>query len=797
MDCSVRRSLALSFLAVLAPVLFAPTLEAQSVPRRPRGIYAVVNVEGAISQQQKANASVTTAQLDAYFDTLYQSLLADPAIAGLALQEHWDTVNPNPPGAANAYLWNYVDDAFAQALAWNSQNSSAAPKTIQLIVTPGFNSPQWMLNELTSCDGLFATPVQTPPSTCGKATFLGYQEGGDGTELPLPWNPLYKSAWQTFVTALAARYGSNPAFVSIAVAGPTAASAEMLVPTDANANNPQTQFGASITPSHMWLQLLALQYPTSPAYQNSNQAFIAEWENAIDLFGQIFNGITLVATTGNGLPNFAGAPATPPPAFTADCPTLDPDCAAETTILAYFAEPAVGGANAKASQNSGMEASRSGINLGVPGVKQLSASTAQFTSPSSQILGGAQFNTSFSNDPVGEGCDDTFPPNTEDMPAGCIMPATCTTNGCIPVDCIPQACLAPGVTSASLAMYQTFSKVPSTLLISPEQAAYNVLNFYFSGTAGASSFGATQGATPLNYLQVYSPDIQYAEMNVDAPAQVVQTGGSSVSMSAQELLDLASPQLLAIAEPSVTLAPAPAVTPGSIGPTLSTTGMIEPGEWISIYGTNIASAPTTWTGNFPTSLAGVSVAIDGNAAYLSYVSPTQIDLQVPNDSTTGVVPVVVTTPSGVASSTATLSQFGPSFFLLDSKHAAGIIIRTNGSGAYGGGTYDILGPTGTSLGYKTIAAKAGDVVELFGTGFGPTSPPVLSGQLFSGAAGATNSVTLRIGNTSVTPSFAGLSGPGLYQFNLTIPSGLGSGDVSLQSTVAGVQTPAGVAISLQ
>lgn len=782
---------------VLTLLVLTPALVAQSVPRRPRGIYAVVNVEDAINEQQKANSSITTAQMDAYFNTVYQGLLANPAISGLTLQVHWDTVNPNPPGAVNAYFWNYVDDAFAQVAAWNTQNPSQTAKTIQLIVSAGFQTPQWMLNELTSCDGLFAMPVQTPPSTCGKATFLGYQEAGDSTELPLPWNPTYKSAWQTFLTGLAARYGANSAFVSIAIAGPTGASAEMILPSDANSDNPQTQFGASISPSHMWLQLLALEYPSLPAYQNSDQAFIAEWEHAIDLYGQIFSGITLVATTGNGLPNFAGATVVIPSGYTADCVTPDVDCAAETTILAYFAESTVGGANAKASQNSGMEASRVNINLSVPGVKQLSASTAQFTSPSSQILGGAQFNTSFVNDTLAEGCTSTFPPNASNTPASCTIPATCATNGCIPVQCIPQACLAPGVTSAGLATYGIYAKVPANLLIPPEQAEYNVLNFYFSGTAAASTFGATQGSAPLNYLQIYSEDIQYAELNVDAPAQVVQSNGSSVSMSAQELLNLASPKLVGIGEPAQILPPAPAITPGSIGPTLSTTGVIEPGEWISIYGTNIASAPATWTGNFPTSLAGVSVAIDGNAAYLSYVSPTQIDLQVPSDSTIGTVPVVVTTPNGIAVSTATLSQFGPSFFLLDRTHVAGVILRFNGSGAYGGGTYDIIGPTGTSLGYKTVAAKAGDTIELYGTGFGLTNPSVAAGQAFTGAANTIDAVMLRINNVSVAPSFSGLSGAGLYQINLTLPSGLGSGDVSLQGTVGSVQTPAGVAISLQ
>jgi uncharacterized protein (TIGR03437 family) len=57
-------------------------------------------------------------------------------------------------------------------------------------------------------------------------------------------------------------------------------------------------------------------------------------------------------------------------------------------------------------------------------------------------------------------------------------------------------------------------------------------------------------------------------------------------------------------------------------------------------------------------------------------------------------------------------------------------------------------------------------------------------------------VTLSINNVSVTPSFAGETSAGLYQINVTIPPGLGAGDVSLQATVGGVRTPT-VVISLQ
>ena len=243
----------------------------------------------------------------------------------------------------------------------------------------------------------------------------------------------------------------------------------------------------------------------------------------------------------------------------------------------------------------------------------------------------------------------------------------------------------------------------------------------------------------------------------------------------------------------------PTIKSGGAGvaPIYSAVPTIQPGEWVSIYGTNLASTTATWNGDFPTFLAGTRVTIDGKLAYLWYVSPTQINLQVPEDTFTGAVPVVVTTSVASATSNVTLAQFAPSFLLLDSKHVTGIILRSDGSGADGGGAYDIIGPTGSSLGYPTVAAKAGDSIELYGVGFGPTTPAVTPGQAFIGAAQTNNTVSLTINNVTLYPPFVGLSEAGLYQINLTVPSGLGTGDVSLQATVAGVTTQTGVVISLQ
>ena len=246
-----------------------------------------------------------------------------------------------------------------------------------------------------------------------------------------------------------------------------------------------------------------------------------------------------------------------------------------------------------------------------------------------------------------------------------------------------------------------------------------------------------------------------------------------------------------------TATPSPVVTSGGIVPVYSSVSVVQPGEWVSIYGSNFASGVPLWAGNFPTSLGGASVTIDGKPAYLWYVSPTQINLQIPSNVSTGFVAVVVRTGTGaIGFSGVNVAAFAPSFSLLDSKHVAGIILRSNGSGSNGGGSYDIIGPTGSSLGYPTVAAKAGDIVELFGVGFGPTSPVVPAGAVFSGAAATTNPVTLTINGVAVTPSFAGESSAGLYQINITIPAGLGSGDVSLQASVGGAQTPVAT-ISLQ
>jgi uncharacterized protein (TIGR03437 family) len=211
---------------------------------------------------------------------------------------------------------------------------------------------------------------------------------------------------------------------------------------------------------------------------------------------------------------------------------------------------------------------------------------------------------------------------------------------------------------------------------------------------------------------------------------------------------------------------------------------VSPGSWISIYGSNFAGAARTMAnsdlvnGAMPTSLGGVSVRIDGKAAFVYYVSPTQINVIVPDDATAGNVAVTVTNASGTSSPvTVALQPVLPGLFV-SSGYAVGVRV---GDGAAVAG----------------MAVKAGDVLELYGTGFGPTSPAVASGAVFSGAYQAANPVTVTIGGIAAPVSWAGLIGAGLYQINVTVPSGLAGGDYPIIATVSGVSSQSSALLKVQ
>ncbi len=91
---------------------------------------------------------------------------------------------------------------------------------------------------------------------------------------------------------------------------------------------------------------------------------------------------------------------------------------------------------------------------------------------------------------------------------------------------------------------------PKADLISPEQAIYNVLTVYFDGTPVGSYYGLppiVSSNLPLNYLQLYGSDVDYASTNITG-TNIVDGSSNTIMVTAQSELNTASQQIAQIAE---------------------------------------------------------------------------------------------------------------------------------------------------------------------------------------------------------------------------------------------------------
>ena len=227
----------------------------------------------------------------------------------------------------------------------------------------------------------------------------------------------------------------------------------------------------------------------------------------------------------------------------------------------------------------------------------------------------------------------------------------------------------------------------------------------------------------------------------------------------------------------------------------SGTATIESGSWVSIYGMGLALTTRSWqssdmSGNLlPTTLDNVTVLIDGKKAAIAYVSPGQLNVQAPNDTGNGSVPVQVTNPNGTATATATLQNYSPAFFIVGSKYAAA---RHNGDGV-------VVGPSGL-LGNSVASRPAvpGEWLQVYATGLGPTTPAVTAGQMVAAPAplSSLSQLHVTIGGAAATVQYAGIVAPGVYQINLVVPQ-LPDGDQPIVASIAGVDSQSGIFISIQ
>ncbi len=248
------------------------------------------------------------------------------------------------------------------------------------------------------------------------------------------------------------------------------------------------------------------------------------------------------------------------------------------------------------------------------------------------------------------------------------------------------------------------------------------------------------------------------------------------------------------ASATVDLAASVAVAGPAISQVVSNTGerpLIAPNSWIEVKGVNLSTTTRLWQGSdfvngqMPTSLDGVSVLVNGKPGFVYYISPTQVNVLTSLDAAQGTIPVTLTNALGTSpAATVSAQVYAPGFFSFNGTYAAAT--HANGS---------LLGPTSLYAG-STSPAKPGEVVILYGSGFGQTSPALVTGAAAQGGTlPALPQVT--IGNLPASVQFAGVISPGLYQFNVVVPAALADGDHALVATYNGASSQPNLLLTVQ
>ena len=203
---------------------------------------------------------------------------------------------------------------------------------------------------------------------------------------------------------------------------------------------------------------------------------------------------------------------------------------------------------------------------------------------------------------------------------------------------------------------------------------------------------------------------------------------------------------------------------------------ISPGALASIFGSGFGN--TTFLAddgfNWPTSTTNsVSVKVNGVAAPLYYVSPGQINFQVPwGTPTTGTVNVAVLVNGG-------------------SSNTASVAVGTAAPGLFNGSGAAIVQNTPDySLNGTSNPAPVGSTIVAYLTGTGPVSPAAKDGSpapTDGTLSNATSVVTAKIGGADATVSFTGLTPGfiGLAQMNIVVPSRLRPEFIRLTVTIDG------------
>ncbi len=240
----------------------------------------------------------------------------------------------------------------------------------------------------------------------------------------------------------------------------------------------------------------------------------------------------------------------------------------------------------------------------------------------------------------------------------------------------------------------------------------------------------------------------------------------------------------------------PSIADGGVVNAAKYTADLAPGVMASIFGTNLAAAVESSTARIlPSDIAGVSVEITDGAgttvkAPLYFISPGQINFQMPFGLTPGAVQVRVRTPKGLSAPAAALIQtVAPALFTVD------------GSGS---GEPFVLHGADYSVVRASSPALPGEYLVLKATGLGEVTPAALAGRPGgdNGEWGPLNWIlnenkpSVYIGAREVPILFWGLMPrfAGVYQLNGQVPADVAPGLYPVQIRAAGYSSQSGLPV---
>jgi uncharacterized protein (TIGR03437 family) len=207
-------------------------------------------------------------------------------------------------------------------------------------------------------------------------------------------------------------------------------------------------------------------------------------------------------------------------------------------------------------------------------------------------------------------------------------------------------------------------------------------------------------------------------------------------------------------------------------------------------------AGSDFNGNLaPTALAGTKVTVAGLPAYVNFVSPAQVNVQVPSGVPTGPQPVVVTTAGGTSSAfmvnvnTVEPGLLAPASFVINgSQNVVALFSNTV--------TYVL--PVAIA-GVNSSRARPGDKITLYGIGFGLVTPDSPAGQIVQQTNALQQDFGISFAGVAASVTYAGLAPGyvGLYQFNVVVPNVAASDTVPLSITLGGAKEPQNLVIAIQ